>query len=194
MKVLELFSGNKSIGKCCDKLGWESVSVDLLLEADFKCDIMDFDYKQFPKDHFDIVWASPPCTEYSKAKTRGIRNIEGANKIVLKTLEIIDYFECEYWFIENPQTGKLKDQEFMKDKPFFDADYCMYGLPYRKRTRFWTNKENINILLCNKKCGAFINGKHIGSCGNGLKKYTNKSYSLLEKYAIPEDLIFSLFS
>ena len=31
------------------------------------------------------------------------------NKIVLKTLEIIDYFNPTWWFIENPQTGKLKD-------------------------------------------------------------------------------------
>ena len=199
IKVLELFSGTKSIGKVCDQLGWESVSVDLLLPADHQVDIMDFDYKQYPKDTFDIVWASPPCTEYSRAKTQGIRDIEGANKIVLKTLEIIEYFNCEYWFLENPQTGRLKEQSFMKDIPFYDCDYCMYGLPYRKRTRIWTNKKNVNLLLCDKNCGSFIDGRHIGSCGCGgqgqghKKSYSNKSYSLQEKYRIPEDLIFSLF-
>ena len=30
MNVLELFSGTKSIGKVCDQLGWNSVSVDML--------------------------------------------------------------------------------------------------------------------------------------------------------------------
>ena len=113
MRVLELFSGTRSVGKLCDAIGWESVSVDMILPADHQCDILLFDYKQYPKDHFDVVWASPPCTEYSKAKSRGVRDIEGANKIVLKTLEIIKYFESEYWFLENPQTGKLKEQEFM---------------------------------------------------------------------------------
>ena len=68
MNVLELFSGTKSIGKCCDKLGWNSISVDM--EKKFNpthlCNIMDFDYKQYDKDYFSIVWASPPCVEYSR--------------------------------------------------------------------------------------------------------------------------------
>tara|TARA_Y100001963_G_scaffold32158_1_gene44424 strand:- start:1667 stop:2278 length:612 start_codon:yes stop_codon:yes gene_type:complete len=201
MRVLELFSGTGSVGKVCKQLGWEVISVDMLLPADHQVDIMKFDYQQYDKNHFDIVWASPPCTEYSKAKTQGIRDINGANKLVLKTLQIINYFNCHYWFIENPQTGKLKDQEFMRNLQYVDADYCMYGLPYRKRTRFWTNKDitNDTILLCNKNCGSFINGRHIGSCGCGgqgqghKKSYSNKSYTLTEKYVIPEDLIFSLF-
>ena len=66
IKVLELFSGTGSVGKCCKELGWDVVSVDMILPADHKVDIMDFDYKQYPKDYFDIVWASPPCTNYSK--------------------------------------------------------------------------------------------------------------------------------
>ncbi len=57
IKVLELFCGTKSIGKCCDELGWESISVDL--EPKFNpthlCNIMDFDYKQYPKDYFDLI-------------------------------------------------------------------------------------------------------------------------------------------
>ena len=191
MRCLELFSGTKSVGKVCDLVGIETVSVDLLLPADHQCDIMDFDYKQYPPNHFDIIWASPPCTEYSKAKSRGVRDIEGANKIVKRTLEIINYFDCKYWYLENPQTGKLKEQEFMKSLPYVDCDYCMYGKPYRKRTRIWTNKE-IKLKLCDKNCGSFINNKHIGSCGNGNTRYSNRSYSIYEKYSIPQDLIFSL--
>ena len=60
MNVLELFSGTGSIGKVCDKLGWDAISVDLELPATHECDVMDFDYKQYPKDYFSIVWASPP--------------------------------------------------------------------------------------------------------------------------------------
>tara|TARA_R100001086_G_C11837695_1_gene258278 strand:+ start:422 stop:1027 length:606 start_codon:yes stop_codon:yes gene_type:complete len=198
VNVLELFCGTKSVGKVCEKFGWNSVSVDIdeKCKPTHLCNIMDFDYMQYPKDYFKIIWASPPCTEYSKAKTRGIRDIEGANKILLKTFEIIYYFNCDYYFIENPQTSLLKNQPFMKGLPFVDGDYCMYGLPYRKRTRFWTNKKySVSPLqLCDKNCGSFINGKHIGSCGNGNKRYTDKCYSVNEKHRIPQDLLIRLFS
>jgi hypothetical protein len=169
MNVLELFKGTGSVGKVCEGLGHNVVSVDInkKFNPTHLCDIMDL------------------------AKTRGIRNIDDANKTVLKTLEIINYFDCDYWYIENPQTSLLKKQTFMETLPYIDCDYCMYGKPYRKRTRIWTNKK-IQLKLCNKKCGSFINGRHIGSCGNGRSKYTNKPYTLEEKYSIPPDLIFSL--
>ena len=179
LKVLELFSGTKSIGKVCDKLGWESVSVDLILPADHQIDIMEFNYKQYDKNYFDIIWASPPCTEYSnlqscwlgRKKKDGIlytkeimeKNMNEADKLVLKTLEIIDYFNCHYWFIENPATGKLKNREIMKNIPFYDVSYCMYSdWGYEKKTRIWTNKKNWNNLICDKSgaCGNMINSSH----------------------------------
>ena len=192
MNVLELFSGTGSVGKCCKQLDWETVSVDMILPADHKCDIMDFDYKQYPKDYFDIVWASPPCTEYSAmnyCRPEKIPDIEGANKIVKKTLEIIDYFDCEYWFMENPQTGTLKNQSFMKDLPYYDVDYCKYTNPIRKRTRIWTNKKDWNNLLCKKDCGHMKEGKHLSFSYMNIKGENR----LHLRYRIPEDLIFSLF-
>lgn len=197
MRVLELFCGTKSVGKCCDELGWEVISVDIdkRFNPTHLVNILEFDYKQYPKDYFDIVWGSPPCIEYSKALTRRPRDIPSANKIVLKTIEIINYFDCEWWFIENPESGKLKEQPFMIDLPYVDGDYCMYGKPYRKRTRFWTNKkyQESPLKLCNKECGSFINGKHIGNVGCGNPIYTDKHYTKQEKYSIPPELIYSLF-
>ena len=89
MRLLELFSGTKSVGKVAEQLGYEVTSLDRDLDADIKCDILDWDYKIYPIGYFDVIWASPPCTEYSKAKSRGNRNIDYANQIVLKN--ITDY-------------------------------------------------------------------------------------------------------
>tara|TARA_R110000764_G_scaffold11321_4_gene33982 strand:- start:158 stop:808 length:651 start_codon:yes stop_codon:yes gene_type:complete len=213
VKVLELFSGTGSVGKCCKELGWEVVSVDLLLPADHQCDIMDFDYKQYDKDEFDIVWASPPCVNYSRLKdcnlgrmvrgeiyTKEIREKEMKedDKLVLKTLEIIEYFNPHFWFIENPTGSRMKDRYFMKDINNYVVDYCMYSKwGYKKSTRIWTNKKDFKPLICNKKCGNMENNKHIITCDNGYDKRSNKNFNKgttkQDRYRIPEDLIFSLF-
>ena len=93
MNVLELFSGTGSIGKCCKELGWDVVSLDLDERADIVIDILKWDYSVYPKDYFSVIWASPPCDEYSclnNARPEKICDIESADKLVLKTLEIID--------------------------------------------------------------------------------------------------------
>ena len=211
LKILEIFSGTKSVGKVCDQLGWESVSVDLLLPADHQCDVMDFDYKQYKKDEFDIIWASPPCTEYSKLQdgwlnrmrkgelyTKEIqeKHMTEGDILIKKTLEIINYFDCEYWFMENPQSGRMKDRDIMKGIPFYDVDYCMYSnWGYRKRTRIWTNKKDFEAKLCDKQCGNMIGTLHKQNLGNSERQRITNSNgtSQTDRYRIPEDLIFSLF-
>jgi|TARA_R110000803_G_scaffold5690_2_gene18788 site-specific DNA-cytosine methylase len=192
MNVLELFSGTGSIGKVCEKLGWNPISLDLDNRADIVCDIMDFDYKQYPKDYFGMIWASPPCDEYScmnNCRPEKIPDLDSADKLVLKTLEIIEYFKPEVWFIENPQTGKLKDRPFMKELSFYDVDYCMYGWYARKRTRIWTNKKDWNNLKCDKTCGKIIDNKHKSVAYLNIPGMNRLDL----RHAIPEDLIFSLF-
>lgn len=121
LKVLELFSGTGSVGKVCDLLGWETLSVDLDGRADITCDILTWDYTKYSKDEFDVIWASPPCASFSALQRSWIGRIrdgkifteedietnmtEKGDPIVLKTLEIINYFNPHYWFMENPNTG-----------------------------------------------------------------------------------------
>ena len=71
MRLLELFSGTGSVGRGFRDKGWEvlSLDVDPRSRADVLSNIMEWDYKQFAPGHFDCVWASPPCTEYSVART-----------------------------------------------------------------------------------------------------------------------------
>jgi site-specific DNA-cytosine methylase len=195
-RLLELFSGTGSVSKAVGHLYDEIVSIDILEK--FKpteiSDILTWNYKKYPVDYFHTIWASPPCTEYSKAKSQGIRNLALADSIVQRTIEIIEYFNPEKWYIENPQTGLLKDREFMWDLPYVDVDYCQYGYSYRKRTRLWTN-INYKGLLCNPAtCTQMVDGKHKSSCGNGYKKYTDKTVLKEEKYSIPDKLIKDLFT
>jgi len=211
MKVLELFSGTRSVGKCCDALGWESVSLDINDNCDIKCDILEWDYKIYNKDEFDIIWASPPCASFSRlqrsairknrkdGKVKTLQDIEDNMKIngdpiVKRTLQIINYFTPELWFLENPQTGYLKDREYMKDLPYYDVDYCMYSnWGYRKRTRIWTNKKEFKNLMCGRihgqRCNNRIGQGHSVTLGREIENFT----TLEDRYRIPEELIYSLF-
>jgi hypothetical protein len=207
MRLLELFSGTGSVSKAIGHLYDEIVSIDILEK--FKptevADILKWDYKKYPIDYFHTIWASPPCTEYSKAKTQGVRNLVLADSIVQRTIEIIDYFNPEKWFIENPQTGLLKDREFMWGLPYVDVDYCQYGYSYRKRTRIWTNVDYKGFLCNPLSCSQMVDGRHKSSCGNGYtndiktssiysgRKYTDKIVEKEEKYSIPNKLIKELF-
>ena len=69
MRLLELFSGTGSVGNVARNMGFEIISLDMDMEATIKTDIMNWDYTIYPRKHFQVIWASPPCTEYSRAKT-----------------------------------------------------------------------------------------------------------------------------
>lgn len=219
VKVLELFSGTHSIGKVCHELGYEVTSVDRDLGAvcpfgsDYKSDthhkvdIMTWDYKQYPTGTFDIITASPVCLWWSKLRKSWVgRKIKGelvtmdmiqrdidrfGKPMVDKCFEIIEYFKPSYWWLENPQTGCMKS--YITDKPYYDVDYCKYGLPYKKRTRFWTNIEGFTAKKCKYDCEhVYINPKtgrhkHSTSLGDFGDKTTR-----LDRYRVPHQLIREL--
>ena len=57
MRLLELFSGTKSVGKVAEALGYEVTSLDLK-NADINTDILNWDYKIYDPKHFHVIWAS----------------------------------------------------------------------------------------------------------------------------------------
>ena len=117
MNVLELFSGSGSVGKVFTQRGWSVTSLD----SDPKTDaiihenILTWDFTTYPPGFFQVVWASPCCTQYSCARTSAMtpRNLDLADSLVKRSLEIINYFNPLVWFIENPTTGLLKTRPFM---------------------------------------------------------------------------------
>ncbi len=146
MRLLELFSGTGSIGTAFASQGWEVISLDSdpKTDATIHEDILTWDYTIYPPGYFDATWASPCCTNYSCAR-RGAktpRNLPLADSLVLRSQEIISYLNPRVWFIENPQTGLLKNRPFMSGIPFCDVEYCCYcDFGYKKRTHLWNNVD-----------------------------------------------------
>tara|TARA_R110000824_G_scaffold18877_2_gene74044 strand:+ start:51 stop:674 length:624 start_codon:yes stop_codon:yes gene_type:complete len=148
MKVLELFAGSRSFSKAAEELGHETFAVDIkdFDNIDYVTDILDFDVAKVPFKP-DIIWASPPCTYFSVASIGHHWNKDHTPKtkeaivgcqIVIKTLEIINELQPDYFFIENPR-GKLRKLDFMKKLPRATVTYCQYGDVRMKPTDIWTN-------------------------------------------------------
>jgi len=193
MRVLELYCGTKSVGKVWEKYGWEVVSVDIVpkRKPTILVDVLEWNFREaFPTGHFDVIWSSPPCTTFSilqysnigrkmsdgRIKTHQIieDNIENIGiPLLRKTEEIIQYFNPRFWFMENPQTGRMKQYTIFPN--FTDVSYCSYGFPYRKKTRIWSNTDYKGVCC---KCP-----KHEG---------TVQDVSLLNRYSIPPMLIDSI--
>ena len=97
-------------------------------EHHFKEDIMTWDYKQFDRGFFKLITASPVCMWWSHLRRSWIgRKIKAHGNTIItkeildqdielygvpmvdKVFEIIDYFDPEYYIIENPKNGKMKE-------------------------------------------------------------------------------------
>lgn len=193
LTVLDLFSGHESFSEVCRRLPQfftvTTLEKDPKFKADITCDILKWSYKDYAPGQFDIIWASPPCTEYSIAKSRGVRDLELADKIVKRTLKIIKYLQPKIWFLENPQTGMLKDRGMMKNIPYYDVCYCKYGYPYKKPTRIWTNLKDFKPLNCRQDCTMIVGGKHIQRNGGpSMVPYVMSKH----KATIPPKLVRAL--
>lgn len=151
MNVLELFAGSRSIGKQAEKLGMNVYSSDInnFDGIDYVVNILEFDVTKVPFKP-DIIWASPPCTSFSVAsighhwtggKGAYIPKTDGARlglELVKKTIEIIEYFQPTFWFMENPR-GVLRKLPVVQGLPRKTITYCQYGDERMKPTDIWTN-------------------------------------------------------
>lgn len=189
----EVVSVDRDLGAKCP------LGTDYESDIHIKEDIMTWDYKKdFKVGEFDLITASPVCLWWSCLRYTHIgrklkkydnpfsmKDIEEeilkyGEPMVDKVFEIINYFKPKYWWIENPQSSKMK--EYINNLiPYYDVDYCQYGFEYKKRTRIWTNIEGFIPLLCKKKNHKIQIGR---GKGGGIRR--------LERYRIPPILIAEL--
>ena len=212
MKLLELFSGTHSIGKIAkNEYHMEVVSLDkdrgaecpfgseYRSEKHFLEDIFTWNYKQYPVGHFDIITASPVCLWWSVLRYSHIgrgttkdqidKDIDRFGKpMVDKVFEILEYFQPRFWWIENPQTGRMKhyiSASYSEYDYFYDIDYCRYSdWGFKKRTRIWTNIYGFTPKLCSAK----IHSLRVGENNAVL----DINFRQLHNYRIPFKLIREL--
>ena len=200
--ALVLFCGTKSIDRALEAEGFyvQSLDLDRKCEPTWTADIMEWEaWKDIEPGTYDFIWSSPPCTHYSRARTtaKTPRDLEGADKIVNRTLEIINYLNPKTWLIENPQPGMLKDRVVLSHTLYRDVCYCRYSdgenHTYRKATRLWGWLPTFEPRpMCTRKNPCEFSkdtGKHPTCAQRFCPDSTGKRrHKLSELYSLPKEL------
>jgi len=111
------------------------------------CDVRDLDPEELKREFGRplFVWASPPCTQYSVARSyaKTPRDLTGADSVVRACMRIIECLQPVRWAMENPFTGMLKSRDIVApwERYLKRTTCCMYGFPYKKETAIWTNVD-----------------------------------------------------
>lgn len=114
--LLSLFDGTGSICVPFRDAGWivKRLDIDGSHGADIVVNVLEWDPAvDWTGPGPDVIFAGPPCEQYSTARTRAKtkRNLMLADSLVEKTLATIDYFHNLnpklQFFVENPDSSML---------------------------------------------------------------------------------------
>lgn len=101
MLMLDLCCGLKGASQSMRAVGWTVVTVDIdaRFEPDVVADLLTWRYTGLRPD---FIWASPPCTEFSRESMPWCRTGKQPDMgIVLSCKRIIEEVRPRYWVIEN---------------------------------------------------------------------------------------------
>jgi hypothetical protein len=144
MKFLDLFAGLGGASQAfVDSPSWEVLRIDnnpLLSEVehmwiDEMIHVRDIlRREQHMLDDIDVVWASPPCTDFSVAYNAP-RAVAQRNKVEYEpslelleiTLEIISIINPRYWIIENVRGSMTYFRDLLGEPRQIHDAYVLWG-------------------------------------------------------------------
>jgi len=143
-RMLDLFAGLGGFSQAfvaSDRWDVTTVEIEPEFEPDICADVFELRPSDFDRE-FDVVLASPPCTQFSIAASRFYRFEHGepqtddaadALALVHHTVGLIRGLAPAYWALENP-VGKLRH---VWRRPDATLTQCQYGRHLRKPTDLW---------------------------------------------------------
>ena len=108
--------------------------------------VLVWDFRALPRGYYHALRASScPCEKNSIARSTATRDLELADSLVRRTLEIIDWFQPRCWFIENPSSSVLWKR--FKFERMVLTSYCNFDFAYRKNTMIAYGGQGAALVL-----------------------------------------------
>jgi hypothetical protein len=163
LNLIELFCGSAEVSRAFADHGFSTFKVDKRKRAgvcvpDLQIDICKLCLDHLPYKSTGVVWASVPCNAYSNAAGNYYRDGTGYKestmyfqKVLRKTLSLIEEIKPTWYFIENPRAS-LRYNKLMIDflsKTSGTIKTCTlssYGFPTTKPTDLFTNYGALKLL------------------------------------------------
>jgi len=195
LRCLDLFCGLGGFSQSfADSERWQVTTVDIedRFDPDIQADVFELRPSDFDTE-FDVVLASPPCTQFSLAASRYERFVDGepqtpnardAVGLVYHTLGLIKGLTPRYWVLENPQ-GYLRQ---VLGDPTGRVTYCQYGTDWMKPTDLWgAHPPGLSYRSCayGDDCHADNTDQAHGGLGNCNVSGTRDP---AERAKVPRDL------
>ncbi|KAE8277886.1 hypothetical protein D5F01_LYC24054 [Larimichthys crocea] len=197
--LLSLFDGTGSICGPFLRAGWNvrRLDIDGLRGADIVVDIRNWD----PAVHWsgpapDVIFAGPPCENYSSARTRAKspRDLKLADSLVRKTIDVIEYFHTMnptmQFFVENPDSSMLW-RRWVSHRLYKDVANHPLSVFV----------ETMNISRERNRGEDLAGGRHIEVAQRGPREFSDtdtacpgrRMHTLSELHAYPADLVEAIF-
>lgn len=146
IKILDLFSGSGAWVKPYRNIDeFEIDSVDIIYKPhiNFCMDVRKFKSNKM----YDIIYASPPCTNFVSSQRKFIDEETYRLSFELADLSFSWASKARIgYIIENPYSSKMSSMY----SGYHILDYCRYGYPAQKKTLIWSNLR-LNYKRCNHK-------------------------------------------
>jgi hypothetical protein len=190
--VLDLFCGLGGFSSAFAESGrWDVTTVDINgeFDPDITADVFDLRPSDFDRE-YDVVVASPPCTEFTVAAAWK-ENFDGGSPstdeaadalaLVHHAVGLIRGLAPDYWFMENPR-GRLRTAY---RRPQATVTYCQYGTEYQKPTDLWGEHPPMTYRRCRQ--GEDCHDRHKWNDPDGTEQ-RSKPRDPAERAKVPYEL------
>ena len=145
MRMLDLFAGLGGASQAMKDRGWDVVTVDN--NPDFSPDILaDIKTWEWGGSSVDLVWASPPCEEFSRefmpwSKTGNDPSME----LLAATIRLIGQIKPRFWIIENTRGAVKWFKTYLGPPAWISNPVYLWGVfPPLDRIRLNMGKEKLS--------------------------------------------------